>query len=504
MSAEPTHAELDALAAADENEVSSLTSLTSRPPVLGDAARIGLAGEFLRLIADQSEADPAALLFSLLVGFGNAAGRSAYVPVEGDQHHTNLSAVVVGQSSKARKGTSWGRVRQMLTEADPYWSTERTMSGLSSGEGVLYQVRNGSSDDDTDDTDQGVTDKRLMIIESEYAQVLRVMRREGNTLSPILRNLWDRGDVGTLTKNAPTRTTGAHVSILGHITRDELRRELTGTDTSNGFGNRILYVYSSRARRLPFGGDIDPQEITSFANLLAAALSDARRRERVTWTPAGRDAWIAAYDGPLAVERPGLVGDLTSRSEAQTLRLALVYMLLDGDDRIGAEHVAAALTCWQYSVASCLHIFGDATGDRTADRIATALREAAPNRVTREHLMVNTFSRHLSRDDLDNAIGVLIDLGHIDQQEEPTGGRPRTTYGLLPRDLSEVSAGSSVAISRDRLQQEQHLQAEEDALRSTREQCACMFSEGPQITASGWHECSKCNGIFWQESGVAA
>lgn len=390
---------------------SSHSSHSSQSPKLGREAQIGLAGEFLRVVAEQSEADPAALLFSLLVGFGNAAGRGAHVPVEGDTHHTNLSAVVVGESAKARKGTSWGRVRQVLTEADERWTRDRIMGGLSSGEGVVHQVRDAQGGEDDDDADQGVTDKRLLVVESEFAQVLRVMRREGNTLSPILRNLWDRGEVGTLTKNAPTKTTGAHVSILGHITRDELRRELTGTDTSNGFGNRLLYVYSARARRLPFGGNIEPSAITSYASLLAAALTDARRRERIEWTPAGREAWVNAYHGPLAVERPGLVGDLTSRSEAQALRLALTYTLLDGETTIDAEHVAAALAAWQYSVASCLHIFGDATGDPLADRLADALREAGDAGLNRSEIRAAVGSNNVPADRISQALQVLQDAG---------------------------------------------------------------------------------------------
>ena len=71
--------------------------------------------------------------------------------------------------------------------------------------------------------DDGVLDKRLFVIESEFANVLKVMAREGNTLSPVLRRAWDTGDLRTLTKNSPARATGAHISIIGHITRQENR-----------------------------------------------------------------------------------------------------------------------------------------------------------------------------------------------------------------------------------------------------------------------------------------
>ena len=40
-------------------------------------------------------------------------------------------------------------------------------------------------------------------------------------------------------RTVPARATDAHISIIGHITREEARRELTETESANGFGNRI-------------------------------------------------------------------------------------------------------------------------------------------------------------------------------------------------------------------------------------------------------------------------
>ena len=64
---------------------------------------------------------------------------------------------------------------------------------------------------------------------------------------------WDSGDLGTLTKNSSTRATGAHISLIGHITADELRRYLTQTEQANGFGNRHLWFCVKRSKELPHG-----------------------------------------------------------------------------------------------------------------------------------------------------------------------------------------------------------------------------------------------------------
>jgi hypothetical protein len=104
-------------------------------------------------------------------------------------------------------------------------------SGLSSGEGLIFEVRDATGGD------SGATDKRRLILEAEFAQVLKVLAREGNTLSPVVRNAWDGKSLQTIAKNAPVRAREAHVAIVGHITKDELLRFVTGTELANGFFN---------------------------------------------------------------------------------------------------------------------------------------------------------------------------------------------------------------------------------------------------------------------------
>src|SRR5262249_25005997 len=110
-------------------------------PTMDKAAYQGLAGEVVEAIEPHSESDPVASLIQFLALAGNAMGRTAYYQVEGTRHHANLFAVLVGDSSKARKGTSLGRVRAIMKVADQGWSDNRLKGGLSSGEGLINEVR---------------------------------------------------------------------------------------------------------------------------------------------------------------------------------------------------------------------------------------------------------------------------------------------------------------------------------------------------------------------------
>src|SRR5262249_11259588 len=160
----------------------------------------GLAGDVVAVIDPHTEADPAAILIQFLSLFGNAIGRSAHFCVEGSRHFTNLFAVLVGTTSKGRKGSSFSQVERLFENVALDWFNERIhRGGLSSGEGVIWAVRDPidkaervSRRDEIPryeiiQVDPGVTDKRLTIFEPEFATVLRVIEREGNTLSAIIR-----------------------------------------------------------------------------------------------------------------------------------------------------------------------------------------------------------------------------------------------------------------------------------------------------------------------------
>jgi len=120
-------------------------------PTLRPEALYGLPGKIVLAIEPHTEADRVALLANLLVSFGNAIGRGSYVQVGPDRHHLNLYVALVGETAKGRKGTSWGPIRHLMHDADPQWADERVQNGLSSGEGLIYAVRDRETTDEDEE-----------------------------------------------------------------------------------------------------------------------------------------------------------------------------------------------------------------------------------------------------------------------------------------------------------------------------------------------------------------
>jgi hypothetical protein len=216
-----------------------------------------------------------------------------------------IRQITVGETAKGRKGTSWGQVKAPLKMVAPDWG-QRIKSGLSSGEGLISQVRDpvykrearkrqGQTVYEDILFDPGEDDKRLLVVESEFANVLRQLARQGNILSIVIRDAWETGDLATLVKNNPTKATGAHVSIIGHITIDELKRYLTRTEAANGFGNRFLWFLVKRSKVLPEGGRIYEVDFAPFLKKLGEAVTFAQRAGEVTRDPEARELWAHVY-----------------------------------------------------------------------------------------------------------------------------------------------------------------------------------------------------------------
>src|SRR5262249_32262647 len=150
-----------------------------------------------------------------------------------------------------------------------------------------------------------------------------------------------------LTKQQAAWSTEAHISIIGHITKDELRRSLTDTAAANGFANRFLWVCARRSKLLPEGGALHDVNFAPIVKRVQAADDFARGVEEIRRGDKARAIWREVYPD-LSEGKPGLFGSITSRAEAQTMRLACVYALLDASSVVSAEHLLAALAVWQY------------------------------------------------------------------------------------------------------------------------------------------------------------
>ncbi len=419
------------------------------PDTLSPLALHGLAGDFVRTVDPHTEADSVAILAQFLVAFGNVVGRGPHLMVEQTRHGLNEFCGIVGETAKARKGTSARHVTHLFELAALFggdrWIHDRRKDGLSSGEGLIWNVRDPIEetkpikDSKTKSvtyqrtvTDEGVHDKRLLIEESELSSTLRVLSRDGNTLSPVIRKAWDGNNVlSIMTKNFPAMATNAHISIIGHITQEELRRDLTMLEGANGFANRFLWVCVRRSKELPYGGALTDAALSPLARRLYEAITFGTTERLIIHDEEVRTAsWPKLYH-ELTASQPGLVGAVTARSEPHVLRLACIYALLDLSIVVRQEHMLAAYALWDYCQQSAGVIFGaSAEGDPTEEKIRVALSVAGATGLRRTELR-DVFQRHITTKDLQSALDRLAERGIARMERTQAKSGPPTERWFL-------------------------------------------------------------------------
>jgi hypothetical protein len=408
-------------------------------PMLDGVALHGLAGEVVRLIEPHTEADPVALLVSFLSEIGAMLNRGPHLLLDGSYHPLLFWPVLVGQSSKSRKGTAGRRIEALLSLADEGWTRGECKGTLSSGEGLAFAVRDAMHKEEplkergrptgeivTIWVDPGIEDKRLFLVQSEFGSVLKIMAREGNSLSGVLRDAWDGLTLAPMTKANRVRASTPHIGIVAHVTQAELLRNLTDTETVNGFGNRFVWFAVQRSKELPFPSAPSNEELSALSRKIGKALCTARTFGELALSEPARGEWKRIYHD-LSADRPGMMGALLGRAEAQVMRLSGLYAVLDGQNIIDSVHLKATLAIWQHAEASTRMIFGDSLGDPTADAMLRAIRT---NGERSDSELSDLFKRHKTAVELERAKGVLEQAGLAHCVTIETGGRHRVVWRL--------------------------------------------------------------------------
>jgi|GEM_PF-5757017 len=198
-------------------------------------------GATAQAVAPHTEADEAAVLCCLLTAFGSACGFRPHFD-HGKRHGANLFIGLSGATA-SRKGTATGIGKEVVGRADPEWLDRVQHEGFASGEGLIWAVRDPCEKDPV-----GVPDKRLLVIEEEWAKTFTLGAADKSILTPIIRGCYDRIPIGK--KNKGENAYGCrepHVSIIANITPDDLRQALGGRNAvaiANGFLNRFLLVHT--------------------------------------------------------------------------------------------------------------------------------------------------------------------------------------------------------------------------------------------------------------------
>ena len=425
--------------------------LITWPAPIDDVGMYGLAGEFVRLVEPHTEADRNILLLTFLVHAGHLLGRNFYLRAGADLHSGNLYLAIVGHTGHGRKGSAMSATEAFFRHGSLAPGLGRVLYGISSGEGIIHEIRDPTSKAVFDKkkkkseetiVDPGVEEKRLLISLSELQQCFAMMQRQDSILSSVLRQGWDKDKLSVPSKNSGVKCdAGAHVSLVGGTSKEELLQQVGAKDAQNGTLNRILFACSRRSQKLPEGGQFlglteSPKwsELQKCFNRNIANPAkhpiDLQRDEDAADDWGRNDTANRGMYNDLTQVRAGLWGDVTARAAQQVMRLSVITAVINGSRTIRREHQNAGEELWRYCDDSSKQVFGNRLDDPTASEIQGRLREAGPVGLTRAQIRT-IWSRNKPTDEINRALRLLADLGLARHQSESTGGKPAERWFAL-------------------------------------------------------------------------
>ena len=383
----------------------------------------GLIGEIARAGSKDTEANPYAIAASALAYFGVAVGRGPYFPIGDDCNHARLNFVHVGRSSRGRKGTAKklviNRIAKAVKDLNVPLAPQIHTGGLSTREGLALMIHDGLTQGK--DEVPPVEDKRLLVVESEFANVLVQNKRDGNTLSTALRDAWDGTCIQPATKSNRVGASNPHIGVLADITPSELKSLMSSRELTNGFANRFIFFWAEGGKINPFPKQTPKDVIDSFAHravevlLFAGADRHAERDvKRMTFSQDAKVLYDKLYRGEL---RDGSAGEqitgLLARRSTTLIRLAMIFGLTDRTLTIEVTHIQAAMAWVRYWVDSVKYIFQSALDEVATELVSKAgdqllLFLKLHSKASRSDINKLCFKGHLLKIILDRTIDELL------------------------------------------------------------------------------------------------
>lgn len=466
---------LDERAAAFMGDSEETEAAHINQPRPTEAMLYGLAGEVGATAAATTEANRYAVCIGYLSFLSAMAGRDVYLAVGNTRHHARLFTLHVGRSSRGRKGDAISLVHRIRHAIDRREHERGTVGGsllgqvhtggLSSREGLVMFIHDGflQGKEET----PAIADKRLWVVETEFANVLQQARRDGNTLSSALRDAWDGVSIKPATKTARTWATDPHIGVAAAITPTEVCELMKTRELSNGFANRFLIFWAERDRLVPFPTATDKEtlnrlverteDVLRFMRGSYPAESDTRQ---MGMSQTAQDAYKKLYrcdlnKGTGSVKLDGIL----ERRAPMLLRLAMLFAMTDLTLVIEAQHIEAAWAWVSYSVDSVRYIFKEsAAGEVDAEHLAAAsarLLEYLSTRreATRMEITNECFQRRAPAGGLDAVIAELLNATppKIETIAMPRRdgltGRGRAIYRtLLATPHAEIGGGAEIGM----------------------------------------------------------
>ena len=312
------------------------------------------------------------------------ADRPAAIAAANEARRQALAALAGVKGSAAVNVEPWQRLYAELAKPPVI------LSGISSGEGVIFNIRDARKGRESKDDDPGVEQKRMLITLAEFGSVLALVRRPGSTLSSVIRNAYDCTPLETAAKVDPVRCAQPYITLSAAITPAELFGMLfdardTTASADNGLGNRPLYLYAVREKLVAnpkptAGADRMAEEIAKNIHSVYGALQPTKPflGTAIPFTPEA----AAVYEQEIYPELNAITGHslnaskLFGRLTTNARKIAGILAVIAGEPAVSVGAIKAAAAWVRHGAATV-----NALASTVDERLKTARAQKAAETV---------------------------------------------------------------------------------------------------------------------------
>ncbi|EPB6687166.1 DUF3987 domain-containing protein [Vibrio alginolyticus] len=239
----------------------------------------------------------------------------------------------------------------------PFYSRVHA-GGLSTGEGIAFELRDDSVNK-KGEIEHGVKDKRLCVVESEFANLLIKCNTRDSILSGTIRKLFDGDPIEPMTKTDRTSCNEPHAHIVGYIPPKELVVRMDSVSISNGFANRFPIYSGIQQLHQPIPKVIDRTVLESHAKELNKIITWCHQEKRtLTMSDCYKNLWIEKYSDLKQIgAKDSIEQSLMTRAPHYATMYAMLFAMFDMSTTVTSDHLKSSLAWIDYWHDSVRYIF---------------------------------------------------------------------------------------------------------------------------------------------------
>lgn len=409
----------------------------------------GLLADIAKEVTFETEIAPISVYAILIVLLGNYIGLRAKFKHVSSDLQTNLFLILIGLTKNGKKGAAQSaaeKVFKLVLDENDDW-LKCIKKGVKTAEAIVSCITDEQFGEEKNVKSnqyekiiicEGVRDKRLMIVETEFSKVLREASKAGSQMSETYRQSYDGGALSMITKTSPRSTSNSHISTTGHITPSELVFVRRKEDDFNGFGNRFLHIYSTESDRPISFPRMYEQWDLSIINKLKNIINWVNEDNDLDmkFSAAAKQVWEEFYIKHHNLRISEMVDSLNARNDTHVLKIAMILAIADCSVEIDSVHLNRAIDLINYSRKTIEYVYhtDEEKADINISKICTFLYNNG-GEAKRSEISKKCFQKNKSSEDINELMTACIQKGRIEVSQsgktETWSLKSRTTYEPL-------------------------------------------------------------------------